>query len=98
MNNILKIQDLHVSVDGSEILKGVNLEINQGEIHALMGPNGCGKSTMAYALIGHPKYEVTRGKIEINGTDLLDREGQWGYCCCPSRISPGFPNSRPHSR
>jgi len=72
MNNILKIQDLHVSVEGSEILKGVNLEIRQGEIHALMGPNGSGKSTMAYALIGHPKYEVTRGKIEINGTDLLE--------------------------
>ena len=72
MSNILKIQDLHVSVEDSEILKGVDLEIRQSEIHALMGPNGCGKSTLAYALIGHPKYEVTRGTIEINGTNLLD--------------------------
>ncbi len=72
MSNTLKIEDLHVSVEGSEILKGVDLEIRQGEIHALMGPNGSGKSTMAYALIGHPKYEVARGIIEINGTNLLD--------------------------
>ncbi len=71
MNSILKIEDLHVAVDGTPILKGVDLEIKQGEIHALMGPNGSGKSTLAYALVGHPKYEITGGKVEIDGTDLL---------------------------
>lgn len=68
--SILKISDLHVSVEGKPILKGVNLEINQGEVHALMGPNGSGKSTLAYALAGHPKYEVTSGTIHIDGVEL----------------------------
>lgn len=72
MNSLLKITDLHVSVDGKPILKGVNLEVRQGEIHALMGPNGSGKSTLAYALAGHPKYEITGGTIEIDGTPLND--------------------------
>ncbi|NOX53933.1 MAG: Fe-S cluster assembly ATPase SufC [Planctomycetes bacterium] len=72
MTSVLRIEDLHVSVEGKSILKGVNLEIKQGEIHALMGPNGSGKSTLAYTLIGHPKYEVTRGKIELDGKDLRD--------------------------
>lgn len=72
MSSILKIEDLHVAIDQTPILKGVNLEVRTGEIHALMGPNGCGKSTLAYALVGHPKYEVTRGKIEIDGTDILE--------------------------
>ena len=66
----LKIADLHVSVEGKPILKGVNLEINQGEIHALMGPNGSGKSTLAYALAGHPKYEVTSGTVHIDDKEL----------------------------
>ena len=70
--SLLKISDLHVSVSGTPILKGVNLEINQGEIHALMGPNGSGKSTLAYALAGHPSYEITKGKIEIDGTDISE--------------------------
>jgi len=70
MPSVLRIVDLHVSVDGKPILKGVNLEIRQGEIHALMGPNGSGKSTLAYALAGHPKYEITSGSIEIDGTPL----------------------------
>ena len=70
MSSLLKITDLHVSVDEKPILKGVSLEIRQGEIHALMGPNGSGKSTLAYTLVGHPKYEVTSGSIEINGTPL----------------------------
>ncbi len=68
--SVLKITDLHVSVEETPILKGVNLEINQGEIHALMGPNGSGKSTLAYALAGHPKYTITGGNVEIDGTSF----------------------------
>ncbi len=71
MSHLLKISDLHVSVEDLPILNGVDLEIRTGEIHALMGPNGSGKSTLAYALAGHPKYRVTRGKVEIDGIDLL---------------------------
>jgi Fe-S cluster assembly ATP-binding protein len=71
MSHLLRISDLHVSVEDLPILNGVNLEIRTGEIHALMGPNGSGKSTLAYALAGHPKYQITRGKVEIDGTDLL---------------------------
>ena len=70
MPSLLKITDLHVSVDEKPILKGVSLEIRQGEIHALMGMNGSGKSTLAYTLIGHPKYEITSGSIEIDGVPL----------------------------
>lgn len=69
--SILKIEDLHVSVDGKEILKGLNLTVNKGEVHALMGPNGSGKSTLAYVLMGHPKYQVTSGKIWYKGEDIL---------------------------
>ncbi|MEE8442285.1 MAG: ATP-binding cassette domain-containing protein, partial [Dehalococcoidia bacterium] len=65
------IEDLHVEVEGKEILKGVTLEVNQGEIHALMGPNASGKSTLAYTLMGHPKYIVTQGSIRFKGEDLL---------------------------
>ena len=68
---ILKIEDLHVSVDGKEILKGLNLTVNKGEVHALMGPNGSGKSTLAYVLMGHPKYQVTSGKVWYKGEDIL---------------------------
>lgn len=74
MLETLKIQDLHVSVEGKEILKGVDLEIHRGETHALMGPNGSGKSTLGYAIMGHPGYEVTRGTIELNGRDVLAME------------------------
>jgi len=72
MSSLLKIEDLHVAVDGKPILKGVNLELRQGEIHALMGPNGSGKSTLAYALAGHPKYEITGGTASIDGTPIND--------------------------
>ena len=68
---ILKIRDLHVTVEGKEILKGVNLTVNAGEVHALMGRNGSGKSTLSYTLMGHPRYLVTEGIVEYKGHDLL---------------------------
>jgi len=67
----LVIKDLHVSVAGTEILKGINLELNEGETLALMGPNGSGKSTLAYTLMGHPLYKVEKGSIIYGDTDLL---------------------------
>jgi Fe-S cluster assembly ATP-binding protein len=68
----LEIRDLHATVEGTEILKGVDLTINQGEIHALMGPNGSGKSTLANTLLGHPKYKVTKGDVLIDGKSIID--------------------------
>ncbi|WP_336249683.1 Fe-S cluster assembly ATPase SufC [Stomatohabitans albus] len=68
----LHIEDLHVTVEDKEILKGVNLTINKGETHAIMGPNGSGKSTLAYAVAGHPAYEITGGSIRIDDEDLTD--------------------------
>jgi len=68
----LVIQNLHVSINNQEILKGVNLTVQQGEVHALMGPNGTGKSTLAYALMGHPSYDVTDGKVFFKGENILD--------------------------
>jgi len=70
----LEIKDLHVSIEDKEILKGVTLTINSGEFHAVMGPNGTGKSTLAAAIMGHPKYEITSGSITFNGEDLLEME------------------------
>jgi len=67
----LEIRGLHASVEGKEILKGVDLTVQQGETHALMGPNGSGKSTLAYTLMGHPKYQVTSGQVLINGENIL---------------------------
>lgn len=72
MSITLKITNLHVAVGEVPILKGVDLTIRQGEIHALMGPNGSGKSTLAYTLAGHPKYEITEGKIELDGQDISE--------------------------
>ncbi len=69
---MLKIENLHASVDGTPILKGVNLEIGAGEIHAIMGPNGSGKSTLAAVLTGRDEYEVTEGSVQFMGKDLLD--------------------------
>lgn len=70
----LTVKDLHVSIEDKEILKGFNIEINGGEIHAIMGPNGTGKSTLASALMGHPKYEVTSGSATFDGEDLFEME------------------------
>jgi len=67
----LEIRDLHVSVEGKEILKGVNLAVSEGEIHALMGPNGAGKSTLGNAIMGHPKYSVSQGDILYRGESIL---------------------------
>ena len=69
---MLKIKDLYVSVEGMEILKGINLEVKPGEIHAIMGPNGSGKSTLANVLAGKEEYEVTSGEVIYEGEDLLD--------------------------
>jgi Fe-S cluster assembly ATP-binding protein len=72
MSADLVIRNLHVNVEGKEILKGLNLEMNRGEIHAIMGPNGSGKSTLANTLMGHPAYEVTGGEIWFKGQNIVD--------------------------
>src|SRR5215216_946072 len=71
---MLKIEDLQVEIDGQEIVKGLDLEVNKGEIHAIMGPNGSGKSTLANVLMGHPRYEVTAGSITFEGEDVFELE------------------------
>ncbi|SFE21338.1 Fe-S cluster assembly ATP-binding protein [Paenibacillus catalpae] len=93
------IDGLKAEIEGKEILKGINLEIKGGEIHAIMGPNGTGKSTLASALMGHPKYEVTEGSATIDGEDLLEmsvderaRAGLFLAMQYPSEI-PGVTNS-----
>ena len=68
----LEIRDLHASIEGKEILRGVNLTVRQGETHALMGPNGSGKSTLANVIMGHPKYVVTQGEILFRGVNILE--------------------------
>lgn len=68
----LEIKDLHVSIEEKEILKGVNLVINTGEIHAIMGPNGTGKSTLSQAIMGHPSYTITKGEILLDGEDVSE--------------------------
>ncbi|GIN11918.1 ABC transporter ATP-binding protein [Shouchella clausii] len=90
----LKIENLHVSIDDKEILKDFNLEINGGEIHAIMGPNGTGKSTLASAIMGHPKYEITSGTVTLDGEDVLEmdvderaRAGMFLAMQYPSEIS-----------
>ena len=84
----LVIKNLHVSIEGKEILKGLDLTVGQGEVHAIMGPNGTGKSTLAYTLMGHPSYEVTEGEVNFKGQNILELEPddarQDGYL-------PGFP-------
>ncbi len=95
---MLEIRDLHVSVDGKKILKGVDLTVNAGEVHSIMGPNGSGKSTLAQVLAGRPSYEVTSGTVRLDGKDLLDmapeeraREGVFMAFQYPVEI-PGVSN------
>ena len=94
MSSTLIIKDLHVSIEGKEILKGVNLELKTGEIHTIMGPNGTGKSTLSSTIMGHPKYEVTQGEIYLDGEDVLKmavderaRKGLFLAMQYPSEIS-----------
>src|SRR6201997_5911060 len=72
---LLKLENLHVALeDGTEIVKGVALEVSVDEVHAVMGPNGSGKSTLAYAVMGHPAYEITEGKILLDGDDVTEMQ------------------------
>lgn len=95
---MIKITNLHASIDGKEILKGLNLEVKAGEVHAIMGPNGAGKSTLASILAGREEYEVTEGSVEFEGKDLLEmatedraREGMFLAFQYPVEI-PGVSN------
>ena len=69
---MLTVKDLHASVEGKEILKGINLQVNPGEVHAIMGPNGSGKSTLASVIAGNEDYEVSSGEITLNGEELSE--------------------------
>jgi Fe-S cluster assembly ATP-binding protein len=99
-NFVLEIRDLHATVDGNEILKGIDLTVNKGEVHAIMGPNGSGKSTLAKILAGHPAYHVTRGEVLFEGQNLLElppderaREGVFLAFQYPVEI-PGVSNAQ----
>jgi len=97
---MLEIRNLHAGIDGNDILKGIDLTINKGEIHAIMGPNGSGKSTLAKVLAGHPQYEVTAGEILYEGRNLLEmppderaREGVFMAFQYPIEV-PGVSNAQ----
>jgi Fe-S cluster assembly ATP-binding protein len=96
---VLEIKDLHAGIEGREILRGLDLNVNAGEIHAIMGPNGSGKSTLAKVLAGHPSYEVTKGEVTYEGKNLLElapderaREGVFMAFQYPIEI-PGVSNA-----
>src|SRR5919197_1987551 len=72
--NALSVENLHVTIAGQEIVRGLSLTVPRGEVHAIMGPNGSGKSTLAKVMAGHPDYEITAGKITMDGEDLLALE------------------------
>jgi Fe-S cluster assembly ATP-binding protein len=97
---VLEIRDLHAVIDGKEILKGITMTVNKGEVHAIMGPNGSGKSTLAKVLAGHPSYEVTKGEVLYEGRNLLElapderaREGIFLAFQYPIEV-PGVSNSQ----
>src|SRR5687768_17147301 len=76
MSPLLTINDLHASIDGKEILRGITLSVDAGEVHAVMGPNGSGKSTLAQVLAGHPAFEVTKGEVVYDGKNLLELDAE----------------------
>jgi Fe-S cluster assembly ATP-binding protein len=97
---LLEVKDLHAGIDGKEILKGLNLQVNKGEVHAIMGPNGSGKSTLSKVLAGHPSYEVISGEVLYEGKNLLElepderaREGVFMAFQYPVEV-PGVSNSQ----
>jgi len=97
---LLEVKDLHAGIDGKEILKGLNLQVETGEVHAIMGPNGSGKSTLSKVLAGHPSYEVTSGEVSYEGKNLLElepderaREGLFMAFQYPVEV-PGVSNSQ----
>ena len=84
--HLLDIENLTVAVEDKEILHGVNLQVNEGETHVLMGPNGAGKYTLGYALMGNPQYKVTGGSILFHGRAYPPTNGPRRVCSCPSKI------------